>query len=286
LTIEQSPTAITITDDKGQSRAFHATGKEEVLRIADVPVGVTTKWEAGQLAITYDVENGRSLRYTYALRSDPRQVLVDVQFIEHGHVGDHVRRVYEPFRETDTAASSAPASAPLATTAHPTVPAAIPRTDQSGGAAPPSTPPPPAFNQQPGAELKGLTRLGVLVEALSPQAATCGLSQEAIESAVSKRVTDDGLHVLQHASEDTYLDVSIVSANPSNGLCVSRYDVSLYTYTTAKLSYGQTPVLVQVLLLHKGGIAGGTPAAHGDAVVRGVQEYVDQFAQQIRDANR
>ena len=31
------------------------------------------------------------------------------------------------------------------------------------------------FNQQPGAELKGLTKLGIVVEDLSPQAAACGL---------------------------------------------------------------------------------------------------------------
>jgi hypothetical protein len=66
----------------------------------------------------------------------------------------------------------------------------------------------------------------------------------------------------------------------------SRYDVFLYTYTTAKLSYQETPVLVQVSLLHKGGIAGGAPAAHAEGVLRGEQEYVDQFSTRIRDANK
>jgi hypothetical protein len=45
-------------------------------------------------------------------------------------------------------------------------------------------------------------------------------------------------------------------------------------------------VLVQVSLLHKGGIAGGSSTAHAEAVLRGVQEYVDQFSTRIHDANK
>ncbi len=72
----------------------------------------------------------------------------------------------------------------------------------------------------------------------------------------------------------------------STGLCVSRYDAYLYTQTTAKLSYQDAPVLVQVQLLHKGGIAGGGAAAHAEGVLRGVTQHVDQFATQIREANK
>ena len=45
-------------------------------------------------------------------------------------------------------------------------------------------------------------------------------------------------------------------------------------------------MLVQVSLLHKGGIAGGAAASHGAAVLRGLQEYVDQFSTRIHDANK
>jgi hypothetical protein len=54
----------------------------------------------------------------------------------------------------------------------------------------------------------------------------------------------------------------------------------------AKLSYQQAPVLVQVSLLHKGGLTGGAAAAHAAGVLRGLQEYVDQFSTRIRDANK
>ena len=142
------------------------------------------------------------------------------------------------------------------------------------------------YHQQPDVELKGLTKLGIVVEDLSPQAAACGLSQGTLETAVSKRLSDAGFRVLRNSDEDTYVYVNVITTSLSTGLCVSRYDAFLYTHTTAKLSYQVTPVLVQVSLLHKGGIAGGASAAHAEGVLRGVQEYIDQFASRIRDANK
>jgi hypothetical protein len=141
-------------------------------------------------------------------------------------------------------------------------------------------------NQQPDAELKGLTKLGIVVEDLTPQAAACGLSQSTIEAAVSKRLSDAGFTVLGRSDEDTYLYVNVITTSLPTGLCVSRYDAFLYTHATAKLSYQDAPVLVQVSLLHKGGIAGGTPSAHADGVLRGVQESVDQFSTRIRNVKK
>ncbi len=142
------------------------------------------------------------------------------------------------------------------------------------------------FNQQPDAELKGLAKLGIVVEDLSAQATACGLKQSTLETTLSKRLSDAGFSVLSNSDEDTYVYINVKTTSLSNGLCVSRYDAFLYTHTTARLSYQQTPVLVQVSLLHNGGIAGGSPAAHAEGVLRGLQEYVDQFSKRIRDANK
>jgi hypothetical protein len=190
-------------------------------------------------------------------------LVVEVQFVERGG-GDRVRRVYETASTPPSTAETAP--------------------DRLS--AEPSNPQPQTFNQQPGAELKGLTKLGIVVEGLSPQAATCGLNQASLETAVTTRLSSAGFKVLPNSDEDTYVYVNVITTSLSTGLCVSRYDTFLYTHTTAKLSYHETPVLVQVSLLHKGGIAGGAPAAHAEGVLRGVQEYVDQFSTRIRDANR
>ena len=114
LTIVETPTAVTITDDRGQSRTFHPDGKEEVLQLDGVPVGVTAKREAGRLVLLYRVEQGRDLRYTYSRAASPPQLVVDVQFIERGG-GDGVRRIYEPASATETLAAATAAPSPATT---------------------------------------------------------------------------------------------------------------------------------------------------------------------------
>jgi hypothetical protein len=285
LTIVDTPAAVTFTDDRGQSRTFHPDGKEEALQVDGVPVGVTAKREAGRLVILYRVEQGRELRYTYSRAASPPQLVVDVQFIERGG-GSGVRLIYEPASATETLAPAATAPSPATRTSGVGSPVSAADSGKPLAAVPADRLPAQTFNQQRDAELKGLTKLGVVVEELSPQAAACGLNQGTIETAVSKRLADAGFRILRNSDEDTYVYVNVITTSLSSGLCISRYDAFLYTHTTARLSYQETPVLVQVSLLHKGGIAGGASAAHAEGVLRGVQEYVDQFATRIRDANK
>jgi hypothetical protein len=52
------------------------------------------------------------------------------------------------------------------------------------------------------------------------------------------------------------------------------------------MSYGARPALVQVQLLHRGGMSASGIKGHGEAVVRALTQYADQFAARIRDANK
>ncbi len=297
LTVVDTPTGVTVTDDRGHARAFRADGKDDVVQLDDVPVATNAKWEAGRLVVLYKVEQGRELRYTYSRTVSPSQLVVEVRFLERNG-RDSVKRVYEPASTTEpwppaAAPRPAPAPAPLPPwAAKPAGGGLLPGSSGSNFGKPPlpesqqSTPPPPTFDQRPDAELKGINALGVVVEDLSPQAAACGLNQGTIETAVARSLTDAGFKVQRNSDEDTYVYVNIITSSVSAGLCISRYDTFLYTHTTAKLSYGETPVLVQVSLAHKGGLAGGGPAAHAKGVLQGVQEYVDQLATRIRAANK
>ncbi len=143
-----------------------------------------------------------------------------------------------------------------------------------------------SFDERPGAELRGLSSLGILVEDLSTQARACGLDHDAIEAALGKRLSDGGFTVRRNSDEDTYLYVNVMTNTLSNGTCVSRYDVFLYTHATAKLSYGTRAALVQVSLMHRGGIGAGAPMSHSAAVVHGLEGYVDLVINQIHQANR
>jgi len=265
LIIVDGPAGVTMTNELGQSRTLHPSGKEESIEIEGVPFSVTSRREDNQLIVDYRVDQNREVRYTYATEANPTRLVVDVQFLERG-AGDKEKLVFEPGLPTDATPRSANAAGQTAAPA-------------------PGQPAHETFDQRPGAELRGLTTVGLLVEDLSAQASACGLSQDAIESALSKRLTASGLTVKRNSDEDTYVYVN-VQTTVTGGMCVSRYDAFLYTHATANLTYAKQPVLVQVSLMHRGGVNVGAPAGHGAAIVRGLESYIDVFTSQIRDANK
>jgi hypothetical protein len=77
-----------------------------------------------------------------------------------------------------------------------------------------------------------------------------------------------------------------VTSRLPDGACVSRYDASLETQADATLSYLKGLVAVQVQLLHEGGLAGGSPAAHATAVMDALVKSANSFVSQIRAMNK
>jgi len=144
----------------------------------------------------------------------------------------------------------------------------------------------PAFAQKPDAELRGITVVGIEVEELGSQAAACGLSRDAIQAAISKALADNGLKVVGNTDTDVYLYVNVNTVSLPTGLCVSRYDAFLYTHVSARLPYQDQPALVQVSLLHEGGLAGAGKAGHAENVVKNLKEYVERFTSRIRAASQ
>ena len=263
LVLVDTPAAVTITNELGQSRTFHPDGKDESIQIQGVTIAVTSKHEGNRLVIVYHVEQDRDLRYSYSYSTNPVRLVVELQFLDHG-AGDTATRVYDPGGGTDAVATPRRAGTPAAA----------------------SQQEPQPFDQRPGAELKGLTSLGILVEDLGAQALACGLSHDAIEAALSKRLTDGGFTVHKNSDEDTYVYVNVITTSVANGICVSRYDAFLYTHATARLAYRDQPVLVQVSLMHRGGIGSSVVSTHAPAVSRGLEGYIDLFVTQIHDANK
>jgi hypothetical protein len=274
LTVTADPTSISISGEGARSRTFHPDGRQESVPVENLTVSVTATGDPGRLTVVYKVEQGRELKYTFSRTADPPRLTVDVQFAGRGG-GDLVKYVYEPTRADADAGRIASQAAP---------PAGVPASSAQRPAGQPAAP--PAVNQRPGAELKGLIKLGVVVEELGSQAAACGLKHDVIEGAVVKQLTDAAFTVARNSDEDSYVYVNISTASVSSGVCVSRYDVFIYSHATATLSYQSAPALVQVLLLHRGGLAGGATAAHPNDVLRGVQEYLGQFITRIRDASK
>jgi len=267
VTITDKPDSIVISDDKGDSRVFHPDGRAETLQLGTTPLLTTARREEGKLVVLYSVADLRQLRYSYA-RVDPVQLIVDVQFIERGVAGDTVRLVYRTPTEPGKSAPASTASRP------------------ASGGPPPAPGAPPAAVPRAGSEFTGLTRIGIVVEDLGQLAIGCGLTRDGLEAAASKPFTDAGLKVARNSDEDTYVHVTVMTSTLPNGMCISRYDWSIYAMTDATLSYQNRPLLVQVLLAHKGGLTGSMPAAHPADITRGLTDGLTQIAGIIRDANR
>jgi hypothetical protein len=271
LTIDVTPALVTITPDPGAPRTVQPGRRDQEVKIGPITAITNASWEASRLTIAYDAGGGRVIRYAYSVGQSLTALIVDVEFIDGRGVGDRVRRVYD----------KAPAASTPSTSA-------VPRDVAQPPATFPASSPPAsaALDQRPDASLKGLTRLGVVVEGIGADAAKCGLKQEALETAVTKRLMDAGFRIIRDSDDDTYLYVNINTVTASTALCVSRYDVTLYSHATAQLTHTTAPVLLQVELLHKGGLAGGGPGVHADGVLKSVLEYVDQFSTRVRDANK
>jgi hypothetical protein len=174
LTILDSRGDVTITGADDVSRILHTDGNDDYLKISGIPITAVTVRNSGGVVVRYKVEQGRELRYTFARETGGPKLTVDIQFVEGGRVADTVRRVYDligpedPFPTPEITSKTEPGGAGG-------VPAVAP---PPGAPAVPAAPEP--FNQQPDAELKGLTRLGVVVDGLGALASSCGLKQAAL----------------------------------------------------------------------------------------------------------
>ena len=287
LTIAVTPASVTITPDLGAARTVFPGRRDESVTIGPFTVTTNATWQGDRLTVGYTAENGRVVRYTYEVTPSSRQLIVDVEFAGRGG-GDKVRRIYNPAPPGQPAGvESNRTSEPPAVTAAPPPRLSLPPGALPPGARPPaSAPTTAAIDQRPDAQLKGLARLGLVVEGVDADAAKCGLKSDAFEAAISRHLTDAGFRVLRDTDDETYLYVNINAVTASAGLCVTRYDVTLYSHAAAPLAHTSAPVELQVELLRKGGLAGGAPAQNGDAVTKNVLEYVDQFAARIKNANK
>ena len=277
LKIVQTPAVVSVLDDSGRARSFHPTGRDELVGIDGGLVTVNAAWERTGLVVRYRVAPGRELRHTLSRRSEANQLVFETRFVERGGSAS-VTRVYDWLPPGAPLPAVPPASEP-----EPTARGADPKGDVPASGVPGDT---PLGSQKRDAELANITRIGLVVEELTSQAAACGLEKAALEAAITKSLTDRGLKVAKNSDEDTYLYVDVVTVSASAGLCVSRYDASLFTHTTATLSYQSRPSLVRVLLLHEGGIAGGGPKEHVERVLANVTQHVDKFGERIRNAGQ
>lgn len=280
ITIIQKADAVSIADDQGHSRTFRTDGHLEELTLGTVALPTTSRWDAGSLVIVYEVEQSRQLRYTFTPSANPTRLIVSIRFLDHGHEGDEVRLTYEPPDAHTREVLSSPSATVPASPASPSGSAALPPLPYGD----PTAARPPVLPA--GSELRGLTIVGTVVDELGTQATACGLDQAKIKASIARILADAGFKTKPYHDEQTYVVINVSTSKLSDGLCVSRYDASLVSEADVTVPNAKGPVSLPVPLLHEGGMAGGSAAAHAASVMDGLAKSVNTFISQIRAANK
>jgi len=78
LTVAQTPTAVTVTDEQQRARTLTPNGKREKQTVGSSSLDVATRWEGPQLVSEQDLGGGRLVRYTYSIVPTTKQLLVRV----------------------------------------------------------------------------------------------------------------------------------------------------------------------------------------------------------------
>jgi hypothetical protein len=80
LTISQTASAVTFTDEQGRALTFTTDGKREKGTLNGNPLETTTKWEGPLLVSERDLGKGRRMTSTYSIVPTTKQLIVRVEF--------------------------------------------------------------------------------------------------------------------------------------------------------------------------------------------------------------
>ena len=166
-TIVDTLSAVTMTNELGQSWTVHPDGRQESIDLQGVTIAVTSKRDGDRLVVLYRAGKDREIRYTYSHSTDPSRLTVEVQFLERG-TGDKARRVYDPAWRIQPRRRR---------------PGRRRGSVRTSGAE--------SIDQRPGRTAR-LKSLGILVEDLSSQAVACGLNRDAIGARCRSRSPTPG----------------------------------------------------------------------------------------------
>ena len=175
LVITETATEVVITPDKGVALYVppHREGRGPAARRSDCHRVIYPRSRAVDCSLQGEPGTGAPLHLLACRQPAATRGRSAVHRSRQGR--DHQARL----RTREVCRGPGQAAMPAAALA--TRPAGVPASGERGATQ--------DYDRQPEAQFKGLTTLGVVVEGLGTQATTCGLRQEAIESAVVKQLS-------------------------------------------------------------------------------------------------
>ncbi|HKW00997.1 MAG TPA: hypothetical protein VJN96_14320 [Vicinamibacterales bacterium] len=142
------------------------------------------------------------------------------------------------------------------------------------------------------APLRGITAVTIKVQALSDDAARCGITADSIRSAASRPFADAGLRVLDDPGTGPRVALQVSVLAPAPTLCIANINADLLEEAPGALPHKQTlteakvvdaPLTVQ--LLRDGTFAAGLTADFAQKIQASVRSLADGFAAKIKQAN-
>jgi len=80
LTISQSDSTVSLTGQDGQTQVLHLDGRKERIELPGIePVEITSRWKGGKLTIERKFGSIGTVRETYTLGADGKELNVEVR---------------------------------------------------------------------------------------------------------------------------------------------------------------------------------------------------------------
>jgi hypothetical protein len=94
LTISHAGSTLTVTNAADRTRLFQINGQKDPHQVGDATVLSSSRWDGNRLVTDYDLGGGRTVRITYSIVPDTKQLLEQVSFAN----GQTIKRIYDPAR--------------------------------------------------------------------------------------------------------------------------------------------------------------------------------------------
>ena len=94
LTISHAGSTLTVTNAADRTRLFQINGQKDPHQVGDATVLSSSRWDGDRLVTDYDLGSGRTVRITYSVAPDTKQLLEQVSFAN----GQTIKRIYDPAR--------------------------------------------------------------------------------------------------------------------------------------------------------------------------------------------
>jgi hypothetical protein len=135
-------------------------------------------------------------------------------------------------------------------------------------------------------QLVGLKQVHLLIEALSKDAPSCGITPKLIHDGFMYPASGAKFDVVDTVDSPTfYIQVVTLRQHPVNG-CTSSISIQVYVTQTVTLNFSNTAVFGTIVLWDGSFLGSSTPETHPDQVAKDIEDLTKQFITEWNLSNK